>query len=72
MCLVSEYIPLGSLSGRITSDHLSYITKLRMVLDCAKGMGYLHSCKIMHRDLKPDNVLVVTLDETAPVCCKIS
>ena len=72
MCLVSEYIPLGSLSTKVKNEQLSYLVKLRMVLDCAKGMWYLHGCRIMHRDLKPDNVLVMTLDETAPVCCKIS
>ena len=73
MCLVSEYVPHGSLSSNIRNNpEMEYIVRLRLVFDCAKGMEYLHGCKIMHRDLKPDNVLVVTLDETAPVCCKIT
>lgn len=73
MCLVSEYAPQGSLNSNIKKHpNMEFIVKLRLVLDCAKGMEYLHGCKIMHRDLKTDNVLVVTLDETAPVCAKIT
>ena len=72
MCIVTEFIPYGSLSSLLHKENLTYLVKLRMVLDCARGMMYLHSCKIMHRDLKPDNLLVLSIDDLAPVTCKLT
>ena len=35
-------------------------------------MAFLHNASLLHRDLKTDNLLVYSLDESAPVNCKIS
>lgn len=66
--LFLEYVPGGTVGmalrkhGRFEISVSQYFT--RQVLD---GLSYLHSCGILHRDLKSDNILI-DLDGV----CKIS
>ncbi len=54
-----EYLPNGSVQ-----DHLAKEKKLtpkratRIVLDAAKGLEYAEKKKIVHRDIKPDNLMI--------------
>jgi serine/threonine protein kinase len=50
----------------------SWPLKIKCMLDCAKGVTYLHTSGIMHRDLKPDNLMMVTMRFDAPVTVKIT
>lgn len=56
--LVMEFMPLGSLDKVLRQQKLSYQQKLRIGLDIALGLKYLHEKGITHRDLKSLNILL--------------
>lgn len=70
--IVTEFCPFGNLNGAIKKPTFTYAHKLKALLDTAKGMNFLHRSNIMHRDLKPDNILMVSLEVRSSVICKIS
>jgi serine/threonine protein kinase len=60
LCLVTEWIPLGSLHDLLIDQSVKISIKdaLKMALDTAYGMKYLHDKNLIHRDLKSHNLLV--------------
>jgi serine/threonine protein kinase len=73
MCMVSEFIELGSLQGLIDKQKkMSKLLRAKIALDIANGMNFLHKSGILHRDLKPDNVLMVSLSLKADINAKLS
>ena len=49
----------SSLANLIEGQSLDVSVKARVSLQVAQGMAYIHSKGIYHRDLKPDNVLLL-------------
>lgn len=66
-CVVVEYLAGGALKSYLIKNRrkkLPYKVVVQLALDLARGMSYLHSEKIVHRDVKTENML---LDKTRTV-----
>eukprot|EP01105_Mastigella_eilhardi_P003242 TRINITY_DN1417_c0_g1_i1.p1 TRINITY_DN1417_c0_g1~~TRINITY_DN1417_c0_g1_i1.p1 ORF type:complete len:1967 (+),score=307.88 TRINITY_DN1417_c0_g1_i1:76-5976(+) len=72
MAIVTEFMPLGNVTSAMEKTKFSLVLKLKCLLNCSQGMAFLHSSSIMHRDLKADNLLMVSLDADVPVNCKLA
>ncbi|XP_055827282.1 serine/threonine-protein kinase STY13-like [Solanum dulcamara] len=60
-CVVVEYLPGGTLKSFLIKNHrrkLVFKVVVQLALDLARGLSYLHSEKIVHRDVKTENMLL--------------
>eukprot|EP01094_Clydonella_sp_ATCC50884_P018773 TRINITY_DN3532_c0_g1_i1.p1 TRINITY_DN3532_c0_g1~~TRINITY_DN3532_c0_g1_i1.p1 ORF type:complete len:853 (-),score=278.74 TRINITY_DN3532_c0_g1_i1:195-2753(-) len=60
LALITEVMSRGSLDELLNrkKHNLPWKLRLKLARDAAKGMAYLHRCNLIHRDLKPGNLLV--------------
>jgi eukaryotic-like serine/threonine-protein kinase len=55
--LVMEYLPGGTLKQR-TGKPLHFITAANLLLPVARALEYAHQRDVIHRDVKPANILI--------------
>jgi serine/threonine-protein kinase len=60
--MIVEYVPGGSLGGRLSKGPMDAPTTLKYLRGIAAGLDYAHSRGIVHRDVKPANVLLESDD----------
>ncbi|KAI3870644.1 hypothetical protein MKX03_012401 [Papaver bracteatum] len=66
-CVVVEYLAGGALKTYLIKNRrrkLAFKVVVQLALDLARGLSYLHSQKVVHRDVKTENML---LDKTRTV-----
>lgn len=77
LAMVVDYFPLGSLDRHLRDTKvqhpcLSWSYRVRLALNIAQGMDYLHSEDFMHRDLRSPNILIASRDENDEIVAKVA
>ncbi len=57
-CLVLEFMPGGTIRDRIARSRLSPAETVRLGVDTARTLQWLHDHQVIHRDLKTSNILI--------------
>jgi serine/threonine protein kinase/Tol biopolymer transport system component len=61
--LVMEYLPGGSLKERVTDRPMPWQEALHLLLPVARALQFSHQQGIIHRDVKPSNILITLSGE---------
>ncbi len=75
LSVVTEHVDGLSVAAHVdgsAGEPLSRAVRLKVMLDVAEALGFLHRCDILHRNVKPSNVLLVSRDPHAAVHAKVT
>ncbi len=61
--LVMEYLPGGTLKDRLKGQPLPWQDAIRLLLPIARALQFSHQQGIVHRDVKPSNILITLSNE---------
>jgi len=69
-----EFVEHGSLSEVLVKPlvNFSWFLRIKIALDMACGLQYMHSKNILHRDMKSPNIMLASLIPTNPTVAKIA
>lgn len=59
-CLVTEFVDGGTLKDWARAGHRSWRQVVELLVGVADALAAAHAAGILHRDIKPDNILVTT------------
>ena len=64
-CIVMEYCNCGNLNDYVIKEKPITSVRLRFTRQIASAVQFLHQHGVVHRDLKPDNILITMHDSQA-------
>eukprot|EP00301_Raphidiophrys_heterophryoidea_P004027 c11784_g1_i2.p1 GENE.c11784_g1_i2~~c11784_g1_i2.p1 ORF type:complete len:456 (+),score=108.94 c11784_g1_i2:121-1488(+) len=67
VCLVMDYVPGDTLLERMTAEKMSPESARKITKQILEALVHIHGKKIIHRNLKPENIIFSSEDENAHI-----